>query len=29
MVLDVGSVSLNYSLAKYREGSTVFYKAAG
>lgn len=29
MVLDVGSISLNYSLAKYREGSTVFYKAAG
>ena len=29
MVLDVGSISLNYSLAKYREGSTVFYNAAG
>lgn len=28
MVLDVGSISLNVDLAKYREGATAFNKAA-
>ena len=29
VLFSVSITSLNYSLAKYREGSTVFYKAAG